>query len=286
MSFGIDKLEAEYNCSLNENPMLAFNKKSYFCLKRKMRVLNKSFPYSIAMKQTYIRSTVCNDNYREKGIKLSLNPNHFPNFKVMCDYVQDITGVDLQYAKITRLDLNFDLAGPISYWKKYINVGSKAVHTQFYELGENKDSFNNYNLNYERNTLVGIHVGGVQSEERLSIYKKEKKSPNTRIEIKLTKRKLPVKKVNELAGIVRYKPFKQIMVRVWEVNKEKLSTEHRKRLTKDFVFLTEKTCLIHSVRDFQSEARTLNGLLKCSTRVPLDSMWSAKAKLFFTEMKV
>ncbi len=265
MSNGIDCLEFVYNDSYDEQSfkMLKDKKVSKFCWfegQQCYELLESDF--AIRVKYFY------------DGVKVITNPNHYPSFEFMFDYLEHKLGLPIEFTKITRLDLNCDLDGPLKYWKNFINVKHKQNYKQFY-VGK-------YDLSYVQNNLTGIHVGGTSSEERLCIYERDD-IEKTRIEIKLTDRKIPVKKTTDLPLIVRrdFKPFQYIEVRNWEILNSTLTTEKRINQAKDFTFLTEQTCLIQSLRQLQHKARLPNCCFDYTERIDLNAIWKDNAVSFF-----
>lgn len=208
------------------------------------------------------------------GVKVITNPNHYPSFDFMFDYLEHKLSLHIEFSKITRLDLNCDLDGPLNYWKNFINVKHKQNHRQFYE--------GKYELSYMRNSLTGIHVGGTFSEERLCIYQCAA-IEKTRIEIKVTDRKLPVKKLTDLPLILQrnFNPFKHIEVRPWVIVDSTLSTEKRRNLAKDFTFFTRQTCLIQSLRQLKSTTRPPGCCFDYTEKIDLDSLWRDNVMIFF-----
>ncbi len=280
MSNGIDRIELVHVDSFNKDTFARLKENADYNRLRNLYQLRDK-PYTVCFKK-HSEGGAAQRKKWKYGVKFITNPNEYPSFHVMLKYLERTTDVPIMQTRVSRLDFNYDLPKGIDSWKNFIDIKFKQRHTNFYEecVCQENDEFSSIN---DGPILNGFHVGGKDSEERISIYT-QKNSNTTRLEIKLTKRKLPVRFMSELADVLStgsFAPFIHFDVRKWEIIDGELITKKREIAANEYKFLTDHTYLFFANRKLKKHKRLLQkGCIKYDKKFDVDSMWRSKIVRF------
>lgn len=156
------------------------------------------------------------------------NPNRFKTWQTYLNFMESILPQSsLQTAKITRLDLNIDFNMPFNLLIQQIDIKNKSTGTHYED---------------KKGDRTGIYIG--KGSEILVIYDKGKKdnlsSTHSRVELRLSGRKLPTHSLYNLPQLLRDKAFFHNIEGVHIVSASALLSEGQKHKAEEFQSILQR----------------------------------------------
>lgn len=189
---GIDKLNAIFTQPLriediHEHCLL------FACFVTQRYLKDRNLYLEISHGDQYIHLRLTRD--RAYAVNMLTNPNRFGSWEVYLEFIQNIlTPTVIQSAQISRLDLNLDFACSFQDLIQSVDVKNKKWGAHFVDQAGER---------------TGLILG--KGAETIEIYDKSRKSnlptPQTRLELRLSGRKLPTHKISEVPRVVKQTPL-------------------------------------------------------------------------------
>lgn len=178
------------------------------------------------------------------------NPSQFKNFSEFVMQLRMVLPINfLQHAKLCRIDCAVDYELPLSSLKSGLHISRKSAVTRFIS----KSSHNS-----------GLSIG--KRPEEFLLYDKGKHAKLdhdlTRLEVRLTKKKLPVGKLGELPQLARpneegrrFRPFKAVDLKAIEVVSYKKLTSKREIFKAGELSALINECGFHRAKQILGKTR-------------------------------
>jgi hypothetical protein len=202
-------------------------------------------------------------------VKIDINPTHFNCHKEMIETVGLL--VNPSTTKISRLDFAVDVKIPIEAINGMLLVPRKRARMEY---AEGKD-------------LTGIYYG--RPPEILTVYDKALKSgcsgPLTRLEMRVTKHKIPIDTLEDLPLLMTHEPFVSLKFIDTKNPTEFEGNRHQKAsFLREHLQILGATGAYKLLNKHHNFNRCFKGILKKQEDIPdLDQLFQQNLKSFFME---